>query len=146
MAMPKVGPTHSVSVAAAVVDGSRRLLAIRRRDNGRWEPPGGVLELDETIGEGLVREVLEETGLTVEPEALTGVYKNMRRGIVALVFRCRVVDGQVGVSAEATKVAWLSAEEVAERMDEAYAMRLLDALRPGPPAVRAHDGLVLLPT
>ena len=69
----------------------------------------------------------------------------MRRGIVALVFRCRVVDGQVGVSAEATKVAWLSAEEVAERMDEAYAMRLLDALRPGPPAVRAHDGLVLLP-
>jgi 8-oxo-dGTP diphosphatase len=94
----------------------------------------------------LVREVLEETGLTVEPEALTGVYKNMRRGIVALVFRCRVVDGQVGASAEAAKVAWLSAEEVAQRMDEAYAMRLLDALRPGPPAVRAHDGLVLLPT
>jgi 8-oxo-dGTP diphosphatase len=148
MAMPKVGPTHSVSVAAAVIDASGRLLAIRRRDNGRWEPPGGVLELDETIGEGLVREVLEETGLTVEPEALTGVYKNMRRGIIALVFRCRVVDGQVGqvgVSAEAAKVAWLSAEEVAERMDEAYAMRLLDALRPGPPAVRAHDGLVLLP-
>jgi 8-oxo-dGTP diphosphatase len=108
------------------------LLAIRRRDNGRWEPPGGALELDETIGEGLVREVLEETGLTVEPEALTGVYKNMRRGIVALVFRCRVVDGQVGASAEAAKVAWLSAEEVAQRMDEAYAMRLLDALRPGP--------------
>jgi 8-oxo-dGTP diphosphatase len=146
MAMPQVGPTHSVSVAAAVVDVSGRLLAIRRRDNGRWEPPGGVLELGETIGEGLVREVLEETGLTVEPEALTGVYKNMRRGIVALVFRCRVVDGQVGVSAEAAKVAWLSAEEVAERMDEAYAMRLFDALRPGPPAVRAHDGLVLLPT
>ena len=110
------------------------------------EPPGGVLELEETIGEGLIREVLEETGLTVEPEALAGVYKNMRRGIVALVFRCRVVDGQVGVSAEAAKVAWLSAEEVAERMDEAYATRLLDALRPGPPAVRAHDGLVLLPT
>ena len=72
MAMAQVGPTHSVSVAAAVVDASGRLLAIRRRDNGRWEPPGGVLELDETIGEGLVREVLEETGLTVEPEALTG--------------------------------------------------------------------------
>src|SRR5215217_775280 len=77
---------------------------------------------------------------------LTGVYKNMRRGIVALVVRCRVVDGQVGASAEAAKVAWLSAEEVAQRMDEAYAMRLLDALRPGPPAVRAHDGLMLLPT
>jgi 8-oxo-dGTP diphosphatase len=94
----------------------------------------------------LVREVLGETGLTVEPEALTGVYKNMRRGIVALVFRCRVVDGQVGVSTETVKVAWLRAEEVTRRMDEAYAMRLLDALRPGPPAVRPHNGLVLLPT
>ena len=113
---------------------------------GAGSHPGAFWKLDQTIGEGLVREVLEETGLIVEPEALTGVYKNMRRGIVALVFRCRVVDGQVGASAEAAKVAWLSAEEVVERMDEAYAMRLLDALRPGPPAVRAHDGLVLLPT
>ena len=110
---------------------------------GAGSHPGAFWKLDQTIGEGLVREVLEETGLTVELEALTGVYKNMRCGIVALVFRCRVVDGQVGVSAEAAKVAWLSAEEVAERM--AYAMRLLGALRPGPPAVRAHDGLVLLP-
>jgi 8-oxo-dGTP diphosphatase len=146
MAMSQVNSTHSVSVAAAVPDASGGLLAIRRRDNGRWEPPGGVLELDETITEGLVREVLEETGLTVEPEALTGVYKNMRRGIIALVFRCHVVHGQLAASAEAANVAWLSAEEVAERMDEAYATRLLDALRPGPPAVRAHDGLVLLST
>ena len=73
-----------MSVAAAVVDDDGRLLAIRRRDNGHWEPPGGVLELDETIEDGLVREVHEETGLTVKPERLTGVYKNMERGIVAL--------------------------------------------------------------
>jgi hypothetical protein len=29
-------------------------------------------------------------------------------------------------------------------MDEAYAVRLLDALHPGAPAVRAHDGIALL--
>ena len=81
---------HSVSVAAAVVEADR-LLGVRRRDNGRWEPPGGVLELGETIHDGLVREVLEETGLVVEPDYLTGVYKNMRHGIVALVFRCHIV-------------------------------------------------------
>ncbi len=55
---------HSVSVAAAVVDADGRILVIRRRDNGHWEPPGGVLELDETIEDGLRREVLEETGLS----------------------------------------------------------------------------------
>ena len=38
-------PLHSVSVAAAVIDDHGRALAIRRRDNGHWEPPGGVLEL-----------------------------------------------------------------------------------------------------
>lgn len=63
-----------------------RLLAIRRRDNADWEAPRGILERDETIAEGLVREVDEETGLSVEAEAVTGVYRNMPRGVVALMF------------------------------------------------------------
>lgn len=130
-------------MAAAVVDDKGRLLAIRRRDNGHWEPPGGVLELDETIEAGLVREVHEETGLTVKPERLTGVYKNMGRGIVALVFRCSVVTGEQSSSAEAAEVAWLAVDEVRNRLNEAYAIRLLDGLLDGPPKVRVHDGVRL---
>jgi 8-oxo-dGTP diphosphatase len=135
---------HSVSVAAAVVNEQGKVLAIRRPDNGHWEPPGGVLELDESIHEGLIREVQEETGLRVEPERLTGVYKNMRRGIVALVFRCHVASGWPRTGAEATEIRWLDPEEVAGLMDEAYAVRLLDALRPGEPAIRSHDGRMLV--
>src|SRR5205807_2605215 len=82
-------PKHSVSVAAAIFDKSgENVLLIKRRDNGHWEPPGGVLELDETIEEGLRREVREETGAEIEIGPLTGVYKNMAHGVVALVFRC----------------------------------------------------------
>jgi 8-oxo-dGTP diphosphatase len=139
-------PRHSVSVAAAIIDEGGQLLAVRRRDNGHWEPPGGILELDETIHAGLVREVREETGLEVELEALSGVYKNMRRGIVALVFRCRIIGGEPHPTQEAEQVSWLSPDDVRNLMDEAYATRLLDALRPGPAAIRAHDGLSLLPT
>ncbi|MDB4873411.1 MAG: mutT-like protein [Gemmatimonadales bacterium] len=136
-------PRHSVSVAAAViVDG--RFLATRRRDNGRWELPGGVLELDEGPHEGVVREVEEETGLVVRPTRLTGVYKNVTRGIVALVFRCDVVGGEAGVSDEVREVRWLTPDEVRESMAEAYAVRLLDALVEGPPAVRLHDGQNLI--
>ena len=143
--MAESSPRHSVSVAAAIVDESGQLLAVRRRDNGHWEPPGGILELHETIQAGLVREVREETGLEVEPQALSGVYKNMRRGIVALVFRCRIVGGEPRPTREAEQVSWLSPDEISNLMDEAYATRLLDALRPGPAAIRAHDGLSLLP-
>jgi 8-oxo-dGTP diphosphatase len=137
-------PRHSVSVAAAVVDDQGRLLAIRRRDNGHWEPPGGILELDETIEAGVIREVREETGLTVRPERLTGVYKNMERGIVAIVFRCSVIAGAESATREAAEVAWLAPDEVRQRMDEAYAVRLLDGLLDGDPVVRTHDGVSIL--
>jgi ADP-ribose pyrophosphatase YjhB (NUDIX family) len=79
-------PKHSVSVAGVVVRDDGRILAVQRRDNMHWEPPGGVLELGETFEEGVRREVAEETGVLVEVERLTGAYKNLSRGIVALVF------------------------------------------------------------
>lgn len=138
-------PRHSVSVAAAIIDEHERILAIRRRDNRHWEPPGGVLELDESIHEGLIREVREETGLEVQPGPLTGVYKNLNRGIVALVFRCLAPPRNPSVSTEAAEVRWLHHAEVYEYMDEAYAVRVLDAFNTGPPAVRSHDGVKVLP-
>jgi 8-oxo-dGTP pyrophosphatase MutT (NUDIX family) len=135
-----------VSVAGAIVDGDGRVLVVQRRDNGRWEPPGGVLELAESIYDGLLREVREETGLDVEVEALTGIYKNLPRGIVALVFRCRPVGGSLRLNEEVSKFRWLSRADAAAFLDEAYAVRLTDALDGLPsPAVRSHDGVRLLP-
>ena len=143
--MSSASPRHWVSVAAVVVDDTDRVLVIRRRDNGQWEPPGGVLELDEPILQGLRREVLEETGLAIEPIRLSGVYKNMARGIVALVFRARVVDGRATISDETDRIEWWPPDAVRERMDPAYAVRMLDALHDGEgPAVRAHNGVDVL--
>lgn len=134
-----------MSVAAAIPDADGRLLAVRRADNGHWEPPGGILELDETIEAGVVREVLEETGVIVRPERLTGVYQNMARGIIALVLRCAVVEGTPRVTDETIDVAWLWPGEIRERMAPAYACRLIDALSPaGEVPLRPHDGHDLL--
>jgi 8-oxo-dGTP diphosphatase len=136
---------HSVSVAGVVVDSEGRALLIQRRDNHRWEPPGGVLELHESIEDGLRREVREETGLDVEPVTLSGVYKNMRRGIIALVFRCTVTGGELGVSDETESYRWVSEADIAVMASEAFAVRVLDALRDGEPAaIRMHDGTNLL--
>ena len=138
-------PKHSVSVAAAVIRADGRVLAIQRRDNAHWEPPGGVLEVDETIEDGLRREVREETGIEVEIERLTGVYKNMPRGVVALVFRCRPTEGRPAPTHEAAAVDWLDEEAIGKLMDEAYAIRMFDAIRTVPEAaIREHDGTELL--
>ena len=136
---------HSVSVAGVVVDDEGRALIIRRRDNGHWEPPGGVLEHGETIEDGLRREVYEETGLKIEPGPLTGIYQNMRRHIVALVFRCYGVGGQLTENDEAAAFRWVTPNEVPELMNRAYATRVLDGLSDrGTPKIRAHDGVNLL--
>ncbi|MFD0273374.1 NUDIX hydrolase [Kitasatospora sp. NPDC127111] len=138
---PQSTPLHSVSVAGAVVREDGRVLAIRRADNGAWEPPGGVLELSEAVEDGVRREIYEETGIKVGVERLTGVYKNVNRGIVALVFRCHPEGGTEQLSAESTAVDWLTPAEVSDRMAEVYAVRLLDALRgDAAPSVRTHDG------
>ena len=138
-------PRHSVSVAGVITDDHGRALLIQRADNHRWEPPGGVLELGESITDGVRREVHEETGLDVEPVALTGVYKNMNRGIIALVFRCKVTGGDLTTTNEAAAFRWAGDTEIARLMDQAYAIRVLDAIRDDhPPAVRHHDGVHLL--
>ncbi|MET9809768.1 MULTISPECIES: NUDIX hydrolase [Streptomyces] len=122
-----------------------RLLAIRRADNGTWELPGGVLELAEAPEAGVQREVLEETGIHVKVDELTGVYKNTTRGIVALVLRCKPASGSERTSSESIAVDWLTPDEVTEWMSEVYAIRLLDALDGNGPHVRSHDGKHLTP-
>lgn len=140
-----MGAKHSVSVAGAVVRDDGRILVIRRHDNGAYEAPGGILELDESIHAGLAREIREESGFEAEPVALTGVYKNLKLGVVALFFRCRLLGGDAQLSDETTEVQWIAADEIDELMTPTTAVRFHDALSgAGTPIVRTHDGVQLL--
>ena len=136
-------PKHSVSVAGIVVDDDARILLIQRRDNGHWEPPGGVLELGESFEQGVRREVFEETGVSVVVGRLTGVYKNMNRGIVALVFMCQAAEGEGMSTSEARRVEWKSLAEARSIMTPAYFARVSDAFGSSA-VVRIHDGVHLI--
>jgi 8-oxo-dGTP diphosphatase len=136
-------PKHSVSVAGIVVRDDDRVLVIKRDDNGHWEAPGGVLELNESFEAGVQREVLEETGLAVTVERITGVYKNLAHGIVALVYRCRPIEGEPHTTEEAREIRWMTKQEVQSVMAPAFSVRVLDAFEEAPQS-RAHDGVNLV--
>ncbi|OOK83963.1 hypothetical protein BZL29_1631 [Mycobacterium kansasii] len=76
-------------------------------------------------------------------ERLTGVYKNLTHGIVALVYRCRPVGGEPHATKEAREIRWMTKEEVQSAMTPAFGVRVLDAFEEVPQS-RAHDGVNLV--
>lgn len=129
-------PRHSVSVGAVVVHDDGRILAVQRRDTGAWVTPGGVLELDETPEDGVVREVAEEACIPVEVERLTGVYKNIATGVISLVFRCHPIGPvEPQPSEEAQQTRWLTQYDASRLMADAFATRVKDALTSGDGAI-----------
>ena len=119
-------PKHSVSVAGIVVGDDDRVLVIRRDDNGHWEAPGGVLELDESFEDGVRREVLEETGLTsrwnVSPAyTRTSPMESSPWSSVA------APQADTHPTAEAREVRWMTTQQVQSTMNPAFAVRVLDA-------------------
>ena len=133
---------HSVSVAGVTFDDEGRVLLIRRRDNSEWQAPGGVLEPGEAFEAGVEREVFEETGVYVTVGPLTGVYKNMSRGVVALVYRCTPLHGSPKPTTECVEVEWVGLTEALSRMKPAFAVRVEDARVESTyhAASRRHDG------
>ena len=71
-------PTRAIgirpAVSAVIFDRRGRLLLQQRSDGGQWGLPGGSVEIGESVREAVVREVREETGLTVSVRRLVGVY------------------------------------------------------------------------
>ncbi|MFD7644748.1 NUDIX domain-containing protein [Kitasatospora sp. NPDC059795] len=103
------------AVTLVVVDDDGRVLLGRRADTGEWALIGGIIDPGEQPADAAVRECLEETGVTVEPQALTSVtvspvidYPNGDRcQYLELTFRCRPLAGEACVNDdESLEVAW----------------------------------------
>jgi 8-oxo-dGTP diphosphatase len=111
-----------VGVGAIIVEAGRVLLVKRGHAPllGEWSIPGGVLEVGETVREAAVREAAEETGLTVEPGVLLGVFDRVLRDengrvryhYVLVDFLCRRVAGECCAAGDADEVRWFTPEEV----------------------------------
>lgn len=60
--------------AEAVIVQDEKIMLIKRRDNGLWAVPGGLVEVGETLAEAAERELLEETGIEAQITQLLGIF------------------------------------------------------------------------
>jgi 8-oxo-dGTP diphosphatase len=112
--------TLEVVAAAIVRDG--RVLAARRRHDGRWEFPGGKVEEGETPAHALRRECREELAVDVRVGAQLGAARS--EDIVLRLFTCDLDGAAPTGSADHDRLRWLSAREL-ESVDWLPADRVL---------------------
>ncbi|MER6968728.1 NUDIX domain-containing protein, partial [Streptomyces halstedii] len=102
------------SVTAVVRDDTGRLLLIHKTDNNLWALPGGGHDIGERIGDTVVREVLEETGITVAIDSVSGLYTDPQHVLAyddgevrqqfSICFRAHPTGGTLRTSSESKEV------------------------------------------
>jgi len=125
--------------SAAIFDDTGRVLLTKRSDNGQWCLPSGGMDSGESAAEACIREVVEETGLSVRVKRLVGVYSDPNKiivyadgntvQIVALHFEVEVVGGELGLSDETSDYGYFTLSQI-EELDILlnHKQRILDTL------------------
>jgi len=128
-----------VGASAIIFDDDGRVLLEKRSDNGFWGLPGGHVEIGESAQDGVVREVLEETGLIVELKRLVGIYSKPESfcfvqyadgntaHMLSVVFECTPIGGQLQISDESTDIGYHPVDDLPERMVLSHRIRVEDA-------------------
>ena len=111
----RVSPLSTVD---AVVVRGEAILLIKRHDNGLWALPGGLVEVNQTLAEAVLRELLEETGLKGKIVRLLGVFDSRlwaSREKVHLhhtLFQVEADDQSPERTREATEVGFFEAQSL----------------------------------
>lgn len=130
-----------LGVGAVIFDGPSVLLIERGQEplKGFWTLPGGLVECGERLDEALRREVLEETGLVVEPLTVAAVFERIMPDAegrtefhyVILDYLCRAVGGTLAWGSDVAGAQWV-------RIDEMHRLKIA----PGtPPVIEKARGI-----
>ena len=125
-------------VAAIISNGEGKILLQRRSDNGLWGLPGGSVEIGESVRDAIIREVREETGLTVEVVRLIGVYSDPKVQVVrypdgnvehyiSSMFACRILAGNLQTCDETLDLQFFDPAHLPEDLVPMHRIRIQDA-------------------
>lgn len=112
---------YKIVAKAIIFDNQDRVLIMRKSKEEREEKashgydfPGGGLEREESLMQGLKREVFEETGLQVEVLAPAYVFDERKKDkhLVIIKFACHRPTGDFVISEEHDNYEWVSLEQL----------------------------------
>ena len=111
-----------LGVGALIFEDGNLLIVERAKEplKGYWSIPGGILETGEKLEEGIRREVLEETGLEVEPLSVFEIFERIipdaegkpEYHYVLIDYLCRAVGGHLAAASDVSGVAWVSQQNL----------------------------------
>lgn len=118
-------PERPIPGTSAFVFRDGSVLLVKRRDEparGRWSPPGGSLEIGETVEEAAVRETLEETGVVVRTLDVVDIRNvilrdeagRVRWHYVLFGVRCEYMSGEPIPASDAENARFLPLQELGE--------------------------------
>jgi len=113
------GKPLALSAKVVVRDKSGRCLLLKRSlsskgNPGKWDLPGGKVDPGESFEQGVLREVAEETGLTISIQRVVGVAESESptNKVVYLILEGRLESGQVQLSSEHDEYVWVNRWEL----------------------------------
>ena len=126
------------SALAVIFDRRGRVLLQQRSDGGQWGLPGGSVEIGESVTDAAIREVREETGLTVSVRRLVGVYSEPALQVVRypdgnvwhyvnVCFECVVRGGTLTTCDETLSLRYVSPTRLPRTLLPNHRIRIRDA-------------------
>ena len=116
-------PNRPIVAVGAVILRRREVVLVRRAAEplrNQWSLPGGMLELGETLRQGVEREVREETGLSVHADRVLDVFDSIipdasgrtQFHYVLIDFLCLPVAGELRAGGDVTEAVWANVDEL----------------------------------
>ena len=121
MSYDKKNKLHIVAVVAVIRNDEGKFLVLKRRDDeiaypGKYTFPGGKVENNDTVGETLVKETLEETNLKLKPGKILLKDKSFIRPdeqtVKVFSYLCEAKPDEVKISNDFTDYKWVDLSEL----------------------------------